>query len=410
MIRHDWAVSMALLATLGCSSEVPLGNGTGGSGGGSGGSSGASGAGAFSGNAGAGGVGVAGASGSGAFGGNAGAGGIGVAGASGTGAFGGNAGAGGAACVPTAAGAGSLSEIATNSPGIFSVAESGDTVYFAAPHGASSGIRSVKKNGSAPAKIVAFGDLGGDQPVSIRIDTSHLYWMARGTLAVSSAPYRRALSGGAVEKLDGSSMIAGTGVGLALTNSLTFVDTGNGTYYTLPKSGGAPTASYATTAGRFGGMDAASNGTDIAWVESPEPNPPSTPKHVIRKGNEKGDAAQTLVTSDFWPHGLNVDATNVYFALFGQSLNRVALTGGAPTVLYQGAVASHVGFDANDLYFLETAGDCRTLKRVPKAGGPAVILATGLPGPASEQSNHIAVDATDVFVGTYSGSVFKISK
>jgi hypothetical protein len=64
------------------------------------------------------------------------------------------------------------------------------------------------------------------------------------------------------------------------------------------------------------------------------------------------------------------------------------------------------------VYFLENDGDCRSLKSVPKAGGTVVTMATGLPGPATgfAQGNNLDVDGTDVFVGTYAGKIFKVSK
>ena len=403
MTRHDLVATFALLAAFGCTSEVPLGDGTGGSAGSATGGSAGSGTGGTAASAGTGGIaGAAGGSGgaTGGVGGLAGSGG--AAGASGSGGSGGTV-----ACVPAATG-GTLTELLNNAPQLFAVTESGDTVYYVVDsNSAPVTVGSVKKDGSNPGKIAGATEAAGKGPTVVKHDGSHLYWLAGG---IQTAAYRRPLVGGAVEKLTTAVVPGSTALALG-TNSVFW--SGFGSILKTPKAGGISESPYTPTAGRHTGIHMASNGTDVVWIEWIDANDNPASTHIIRKGNEKGDAAQTLVsTAVSHPWGIAIDATSAYYSLAGKEINSVPLAGGAPTVLHQGQVNSHLAIDASTVYFLEIDGDCRSLKSVPKSGGTVATLATGLPGKDSslEQGNHIAVDATDIFVGTFSGSIFKISK
>ncbi|MEZ4223362.1 MAG: hypothetical protein R3B13_20620 [Polyangiaceae bacterium] len=396
MNRLTSATTFALLAALGCTSEVPLGDGTGGTAGAqTGGSGGAA--------AGAGGTAAAGGS-AGSSGGAAGAGGT-----AGGGGSSGSAGSGGAAtCVPTAV-TGALTELVGDAAGLYAVAESGDTLYYAvASTKAATTLGSVKKDGTGQSKVYGSGDAPGYVPTVLETDATHLYWLAGG---VQSHAYRRPLVGGPAEAINVNPIVGGS-TALAATSNSVFWANGS-TVYASPKSSPSPQVAYAVTPGRMTGISMASNGDDVVWVEWIDPNETIATEHILRKGSEKLAPAQTVLSfPTFHPTSVAVDATDVYYAQGGKGVSRIALTGGSPTTLHQGEIVSHISMDATNVYFLENAGDCRTLMAVPKAGGAAVALATGLPGSASglEQGNNLDVDATDVFVGTFAGKIFKVSK
>ena len=79
---------------------------------------------------------------------------------------------------------------------------------------------------------------------------------------------------------------------------------------------------------------------------------------------------------------LAADATDLYVST-GASLERVPLTGGAPTVLYTDTATGQIdtiALGASDVAFVvttldtQTGGEQRTLYDLPKAGGAPVML------------------------------------
>ncbi len=401
MIRHTSVATLALLTTLGCTSEVPLGDGTGGTAGAA--TGGAAGAGT-GGSAGAGTGGTAGA----ATGGTAGVGG--TAGSGGSAGAAGGGGTGGATACVAAATTGTLTELVSDAVKLFAVAESGDTLYYAVANAnAATTLGSVKKDGTGQTKILGSKDSAGFLPTVLDTDSTHLYWLAGG---IQTRAYRRPLAGGVIETMN-SSHIVGSSTALAATASKVFWSNGGSAIYSAPKGVDLPALAYNVTAGRMAGISMASNGSDVVWVEWIDPNDTQASTHIIRQGNEKGDPAKTIASiPTFHPDSVNVDATDVYYGMGGKEVGRLSLGGGARTTLHTGQITAHIATDATHVYFLENDGYCRALKSVPKAGGAAVTMATGLPGPSTgfAQGNSVDVDATDVFVGTYAGKIFKVSK
>ncbi len=402
MIRHTSVATFALLTTLGCTSEVPLGDGTGGAAGAA--TGGAAGAGT-GGSAGAGTGGSAGA----ATGGTAGIGGTAGSGGGSAGAAGGGGTGGATACVPAAT-SGTLTELVSDAAKLFAVAESGDTLYYAVANAnAATTLGSVKKDGTGQTKILGSKDPAGFSPTVLDTDATHLYWLAGG---IQTHAYRRPLAGGVIETMNSTPMV-GASTALAATASKVFWSNSGSAIYSAPKGVDSPTLAYNVTPGRIAGISMASNGSDVVWIEWIDPNNTLVSTHIIRKGNESAGPAQTIASvPTFHPGSINIDATDVYIGVSGKEISRVSLGGGTLTSLHTGEITSHISTDATHVYFLENDGDCRSLKSVPKAGGAAVTMATGLPGPSTgfAQGNNVDVDATDVFVGTYAGKIFKVSK
>ena len=401
MIRHTSVATFALLTSLGCTSEVPLGDGTGGAAGAA--TGGAAGAGT-GGSAGAGTGGSAGA----ATGGTAGIGG--TAGSGGSAGAAGGGGTGGAtACVPAAT-KGSLTELVSDAAKLFAVAESGDTLYYAVANAnAATTLGSVKKDGTGKTTLLSSKDPAGYTPTVLDTDSTHLYWLAGG---IQTHAYRRPLAGGVIETMNSSPMV-GASTALAATASKVFWSNSGSAIYSAPKGVDLPSLAYGVTQGRMAGISMASNGNDVVWIEWVDPNDTLVSTHIIRKGNESAAPAQTIASfSTFHPGSLNIDATDAYIGVSGKEITRVSLAGGSLTSLHAGQITSHIATDATHVYFLENDGDCRALKSVPKVGGTVVTMATGLPGPSTgfAQGNNVDVDATDVFVGTYAGKIFKVSK
>jgi hypothetical protein len=106
------------------------------------------------------------------------------------------------------------------------------------------------------------------------------------------------------------------------------------------------------------------------------------------------------------------DGTNIYWTDEGSwptggSLYAKPVMGGVQTMLYPGPILNGgIAFDTTYVYITTWSGPGSVLK-IPKAGGPAVTLATGTSGLG------IAVDDTFVYWVNYSGganSVMRIGK
>ena len=80
--------------------------------------------------------------------------------------------------------------------------------------------------------------------------------------------------------------------------------------------------------------------------------------------------------------GVAVDATHVYVATqFDGQILRVAKAGGALEKVTDAAIgAGQMAVDEGSVYFLQFSKISGALRKVPKAGGPAVELATGIRG------------------------------
>jgi hypothetical protein len=106
-----------------------------------------------------------------------------------------------------------------------------------------------------------------------------------------------------------------------------------------------------------------------------------------------------------------VDGTDVYYvtnSIGGNSVARVPIGGGNPTVLATGRIGSlvAVAIDGQNVYWLEGEGTIQqgAVAALPKTGGRVVVLASGLSDPTA-----IAVDDTGIYF-TAGGPIEKIAK
>jgi hypothetical protein len=251
----------------------------------------------------------------------------------------------------------------------------GDTLYLRSASG--NEIWKLPKAGGTPSAIFT-NDTDPQVPMepptppsySIGVDAQAVYfsrafWTNIGS-SYTSGVYRAALGGGAPTLIAEDQNTVNTGVGHAGTVVL--------------------------------------DGSKLIWAWWHEVSPGSDGK--LASSATDGSSPSTL-TQTAQVQGIAVDATDAYYAE-GPFLMHVAKTGGPPALVGQLPGISPIGYgvvvDATYAYvgykdLGALPGQCGGLARIPKAGGAAIVMATG-DRPAYLALDSAAVYYTDLEAGT----------
>ena len=152
-----------------------------------------------------------------------------------------------------------------------------------------------------------------------------------------------------------------------------------GAIRSVAKTGGAVTV----IASGLGGVNAFTvDGNNVYWTEFNIADGNGTVKQAPKAGG-----APITLASDFFPNGIAVDLTTVFYSGGGGAstgTKRVPIGGGAVTNVTLGAgsfAAASLALDATFIYGVDLSGGgipTGKAQRVPKAGGTVEVLATGL--------------------------------
>ena len=171
-----------------------------------------------------------------------------------------------------------------------------------------------------------------------------------------------------------------------------------GAVMVVPKAGG--TATSIATGQKYAEGMAVDDG-HVYWITEA-----SGADGSVWRASKDGTALVSLASGQLAPSGIAIDDGHVYWAnyLAPGDVNALAKGGGgAPTVLTSGGMGlTRVAVDEANVYFLNFYGG--TLNRVAKTGGAPTLLATepGLVG-------GLAIDGTSLYV-TAGADVVKIEK
>jgi hypothetical protein len=217
-----------------------------------------------------------------------------------------------------------------------------------------------------------------------QIDGSSIYVTAHAPGAQpEDALFRAPLGGGP------TSVLAATDFGLATLavtpSALYLAELSAGTLRRVPLPSGAPSP---FASGESFPLGLVANATHVFWKSSP------VSTDSIRGAPLSGGPPTTLLSGPGSSVGSVVvdDQAAYWVGYFDGVVSRQPLDGSAGAALMSGTFIVGLALDATHLYFTDHGAGA--VGRVPKAGGPVEIVASGLPGPSG-----LAVDATHVYWG-----------
>jgi hypothetical protein len=230
----------------------------------------------------------------------------------------------------------------------------------------------------------------------VAVDEASVYWLYLQGGVVMKIP----IEGGSPTKLAAS---GGQGVGIAVDGTdVYWTDFTLGLVMRVPREGGPAVTIVSGDMSRYPDAIALDAGS-IYWTNS---GSGLVANGTIMKMPMAGGSPQTLATGQSLPMGIAVDAANVYWIDDGGAVKKVALAGGATTILhdYDSQIPRDIAVDGASVYW--TQPDAGTVMKVPVAGGSATVLASGQGGP-----HAIAVDERYLYwTNADAGTIMKLPK
>jgi hypothetical protein len=152
--------------------------------------------------------------------------------------------------------------------------------------------------------------------------------------------------------------------------------------------------------------------TSVYWANIPT-GPAIAQGSSVMKAPIGGGAVRTLASGLAQINALTVDATSVYWTT-NDTVAKAPLGGGTPTQIGAANEALGIAVDSSNAYFLENNGQApASLDRVPLAGGtPAPVATVPLPmqGIALDNTNIYWIDYPQDGAGGVTGNVMKMPK
>lgn len=225
-------------------------------------------------------------------------------------------------------------------------------------------------------------------PWALAVDATGIYWTSGSQSAVSVM--RAALDGSnpttLVSGQDTENIVIDANNVYWTENTGTGIGSGTGSVFAVPKTGGTAVDVGSATGTALG---LAVEGSSVYWADLP-----SSGGNILSTAIDGG--TPNLVTSfSHLPNGMVVaDAMNVYWANEDGTILKAPLGGGPAGTLATGLNQPHgLAVDASDLYVAVTGsnGTNGSVVRVPLSGGPPVTLSAG------GSPWAIAVDAVSIY-------------
>ncbi len=309
--------------------------------------------------------------------------------------------------------------------------------------GGSSGSGSSSSSGSvadasstcvAPPCVVQLHAGMGNPAFGIAVDSTNVYWTDEGPYNSTSGTVNAVPLGGGAVTVIARGLISPGPLAIDSTNAYFALTGPSGAVAKTPLAGGTPT----TFVMQSGAMAIAVDHTNVYWGDftgdgiigkyplaggmASTVAPALVSAMAINSdsvywtdGNAVGGAVLkvplaggvpvTLVTGQFAPSGIALDATSMYWTDDGNgsgqgAVMKASLSGSSPVTLVSGLAGPRaIAVDASSVYFADYIG--AKLLKVPLDGGTVTTLATG------GSPDAIAIDATSVYWADYDGSVWR---
>jgi hypothetical protein len=240
---------------------------------------------------------------------------------------------------------------------------------------------------------------GLDAPGALAIDGANAVWAESGRVA------RRPLAGGAATTL--ASGISSSMARIAVDASYVYV-LDNDFIKTLPTAGGtveklAPARVNDPTVGV---QDIAVDGTSVYWTVAGSAGGPTVQKVALTGGAPVTLAVDTTLP---YPQECNrriaLDTQNVYWSAgssefpIGCRILKVPLNGGTATTLVDYAYVSDFTVDGTNVYFSELIKGSESIQQIPVGGGTITPLVSGVATVLANDAAHVYwIDPRDATV------------